>query len=117
MDICEVAWDALTLLLREGESVCYTAMSIPDGTPLFIEAEAENNAALNIYSSDKLLSSFSLISKENVRRKICNLSAADELTLKLEVTCGSLRLHAVCFGDAKESHYSSFLEIELPAIN
>ncbi len=114
MDICEVAWDALTLVLSEGESICYTAMSIPDGTPLFIEAEAESGAALNIYSGDRLLSSLTLAPNENTRRKVCELAAADELTLKLEAVRGSLRLHAVCFGDAEESNYGSFLEIELP---
>lgn len=116
MDICEVAWDALTLVLRNGESVSYTAMSIPDGTPLFIEAEAEQDAAISIYQNEKLLSTLEFRTGENVRAKAGILSLSDETTVTVKITKGSAKLYAVCFGDVEESRYNGFLEIEIPQI-
>jgi hypothetical protein len=116
MDICEVAWDALTLVLRNGESVSYTAMSIPDGTPLFIEAEAEEDTTVSIYQNEKLISTLEFRTGENARAKAGILSLSDETTVTLKITKGSVKLYAVCFGNIGESRYSGFLEIEIPQV-
>ena len=116
MDICEVAWDALTLVLREGERVSYTVLSVPESCPLFLEAEAESVSALDIYQNGELLSTIELREGENLRKKVGELSLADELCVTLELKKGSLKLHALCFGDIEESRYDSFLEIEIPQV-
>ncbi len=116
MDICEVAWDALTLVLQKGEKASYTAMSIPADCPLFIEAEADEDAAINVYQNEKLLSSLDIKAKNNVREELGKLDSANECRVTLEVTKGNVKLHALCFGNIKASHYDSFLEIKIPQI-
>ena len=116
MDICEVAWDALTLVLHEGESASFTAMCIPEGCPLFIEAEADEDADINIYQNGELLSVLKLGAKDNVRKEVGRLPNADEIKITAEMSKGSAKLNALCFGDIKESHYDSFLEIKIPQI-
>ena len=116
MDICEVAWDALTLVLSEGERADYTVTCVPEGCPLFIEAEAESDSAINIYQNGTLLSALTFKQGESVRAEAGRLSAADELKITLEVTEGSLKLDAISVGDIKESHYDGFLEINLPQL-
>ncbi len=114
MDICEVAWDALTLVLGEGEAVSYTAMSIPAGCPLILEAEARSDATVKAYQNGRFLSSLTLKGGENLRKALGSLDAADEASITLEMIKGSVRLHALCFGDIEESRYEGFLEIEIP---
>lgn len=114
MDICEVAWDALTLVLRKKEKASYTVMSVPESCPLFIEAEAEEDTSINIYQNEKLLSVLELKSGDNLRKEVGTLNCADEVEVTLEVIKGCAKLHALCFGDIEESHYNSFLEIEIP---
>ena len=116
MDICEVAWDALTLVLHEGEKASYTVMSVPADCPLFIEAEADDEAAINVYQNAELLSVLELKTGENVRKAVGKLAKGDECCVALEAAKGSVRLHALCFGDIKASHYDSFLEIKIPQI-
>lgn len=113
MDICEVAWDALTLVLSEGESVSYTAMTIPEGCPLMIEAQGDARA--NIYANGRHLSTLCLKGSA-VRECVGRLEASDEVCVRVEVLSGQMRLHAVGFGDIEESRYDGFLEIEIPQI-
>ena len=116
MDICEVAWDALTLVLREGETVSYTAFSVPDECPLFVEATAECDTVVNFYQNGMPLSSLSLSRGKSVRAEVARLRASDHTQITLTVTRGSVKLDAIAFGDIKASHYDSFLEIEMPKI-
>ena len=115
MDICEVAWDALTLVLREGESVSYSAMSIPRDCPLMIEARGEARA--NIYANGVLLTTLCANGGENIRECVGILKETDEVCVSVEVISGQMRLEALCFGDIAESRYDSFLEIEIPQVN
>lgn len=110
MDICEVAWDALTLLLCKGESASYTVMSVPEGCPLFLEAEGD--ATVDIYENGELLSSVAL--GGNARLKAGTLTRSDEACICIKTVSGSAKIHALCFGDIEESHYDSFLEIKIP---
>jgi len=116
MDICEVAWDALTLVLRKGEKASYTVMSVPAECPLFIEAEAEDDTFINVYQNGKPLSALALKAGETVRKKVGLLDCADEITVAIELNEGTAKLHALCFGDIEESRYDSFLEIKIPQI-
>ena len=116
MDICEVAWDALTLVLQAGEKASYTAMSIPSLCPLYAEIEADQNSDINVYENGELLCSLSLMAGENARVKLGELKRSDETTVSVEISSGCIKLHALCFGDIKESHYESFLEIKIPNI-
>lgn len=113
MDICEVAWDALTLVLRDGEKVSYSAMSIPEDCPLFVEAEADEDSVISVYEGERLLSDLSIKAGDSVRQKVGLLSHADELRVTLEIKSGEVKLHALCFGEAEESRYDSFLEIKI----
>ncbi len=116
MDICEVAWDALTLVLCEKEKVSYTVMSVPENCPLFIEAEVKEDTAIRVYQNEKLLSVLKLKSGDSVRKKVGLLSRSEETKITLEIIKGSAKLHALCFGDIKESRYNGFLEIEIPQV-
>ena len=116
MDICEVAWDALTLVLQESEKASYTVMNVPSGCPLFIEIETDENTAINIYQNEKLLSVLELESGTSARKEVGPLNSADEIKVTVEIIKGSVKLHALCFGDIEESHYNGFLEIEIPQI-
>ena len=116
MDICEVAWDALTLVLHESENASYTVMNIPENCPLFVEAETEEDSVISVYENGKLLSLLKLRSGDNVRAEVGKLMRSDETKVTLEISKGNAKLHALCFGDIKESHYDGFLEIEIPQI-
>ena len=113
MDICEVAWDALTLVLQTGETVSYTAFSVPEGTPLFVEATAECDATIDFCQNGTPISSLSLSRGESVRAEVAHLRASEHAQITLAVTHGSIKLDALCFGDIEESHYDSFLEIKI----
>jgi hypothetical protein len=116
MDICEVAWDALTLVLSEGERADYTVTCVPEGCPLFIEADSESDSTVSVYQNGTLLSVLDLKGGESARVEAGRLSRADELKITLEATRGSLKLNALSVGDIKESHCDGFLEIELPQL-
>jgi hypothetical protein len=116
MDICEVAWDALTLVLREGEQASYTAMCVPTGCPLLIEAEAEQDSEIKLYQNGKPFSSLELNAGDNLRAEVGKLDSADDVRVTVEILKGSVKLHALCFGDIEESRYNGFLEIEIPQV-
>lgn len=116
MDICEVAWDALTLVLRAGEKASYTAMYIPSLCPLFIELEADEYSEISVYENGELLCSLTLAQGESVRKKLGELKRSDESTVSVEVNAGNIKLHALAFGDIEESRYNGFLEMEMPNI-
>lgn len=114
MDICEVAWDALDLALGEGEAVSYTAMDVPEGCPLFIEAEAQEDTQIQILQNGVPFSTLTLRSGASCRKNVGLLPAAPEIQITLTVIEGETKLHALSFGDVTESHYDSFLEIRIP---
>ena len=116
MDICEVAWDALTLVLREGEQASYTAMCVPAGCPLLIEAEAEQDSEIKLYQNGKPFSALELNAGDNLRAEVGKLDSADDVRVTVEILKGSVKLHALCFGDIEESRYNGFLEIEIPQV-
>ena len=114
MDICEVAWDALTLVLCENEKASYTVMNVFEDCPLFIEAETDSDTTVNIYENESLLSYIELKAGDNIRQEVGRLKHSDDCQITIEVIKGCIRLHALCFGDVKESHYDGFLEMEIP---
>ena len=91
-------------------------MSVPAECPLFVESEAEDDTFINVYQNGKLMSALALKAGETVRGKVGLLDCADEITVTIEVSAGTAKLHALCFGDIEESRYDSFLEIKIPQI-
>ena len=114
MDICEVAWDALTLVLTAGEQVSYTALNIPEECPLFLEAETEEDTQIQVCQNGVPFSPLTFCNGDPLRREAGTLHTSPETQITLKVMKGRIKLHALSFGDVTESHYDSFLEIEIP---